>query len=694
MRLEDITVEIRSVALGRLGQVDLAEIDDLKIIKRFRNVGNWTMSLPADYDGAAQLAQAGRGLVVTGPGDKVLMSGPVTNFRKRETSDDSDGMWYFDGTDDMVHLADGLCFPTPGAAVTAQVDAYDIFASNAEDTLRHYVDVNRGPSAPVSRRVTGLVLEPASLGRGGTVLGRARFDQMGPFLDRLGSSGGVGFDIAQVGAQLQFQVYVPSDRSATVRMDIDNDMLTETEYGFSAPSTTRPVIAGQGEATERLFFQKTSAESLAAEAAWGRKIETFKDRRDTPDPAELEQQADTLLTEGGKTVTSLSVKPADETTMRYAVDWYLGDIVGVIVDGQELTSVVTEAIISIDTDGVRISATIGEPTGFDFESKMIAKTQDQEKRLQTLEKNNGSILDWANIIGKPLTFAPSAHTHPIADVTSLQAELDGKADYAIITAKLGTATPSAYPLGSSMFLTGINDGTWPEGYLTVVTDRVVAGRVGQTAFRATTGQVFTRVDAGSETWSTWREIAAPSQSNQLLVGQVKIIPLSVGGGTIDSNGDIEFTAVTSIDVNNVFPTEFREFEISYSVDTPSATLGGVNLNLRAAGVVANAGNYDLVTMSNAGSTSAMAVSVSTGLTGWFVDGGVSATLHHGVIRLRDPNAAAATRLQFTSYSRRPGAALLSVATRGGVHNLSTIYDGFRLSMPGGCTGVVRVYGIR
>lgn len=44
---------------------------------------------------------------------------------------------------------------------------------------------------------------------------------------------------------------------------------------------------------------------------------------------------------------------------------------------------------------------------------------------------------WDNVSGKPSTFAPSAHTHVIEDVTGLQAELDGKqpsGDYATTTA--------------------------------------------------------------------------------------------------------------------------------------------------------------------------------------------------------------------------------------------------------------------
>lgn len=39
-----------------------------------------------------------------------------------------------------------------------------------------------------------------------------------------------------------------------------------------------------------------------------------------------------------------------------------------------------------------------------------------------------SSVDWTAVLNKPSTFTPSAHTHPISDVTSLQTALDGKQD--------------------------------------------------------------------------------------------------------------------------------------------------------------------------------------------------------------------------------------------------------------------------
>ena len=38
----------------------------------------------------------------------------------------------------------------------------------------------------------------------------------------------------------------------------------------------------------------------------------------------------------------------------------------------------------------------------------------------------GGSVAWNDVTGKPATFTPSAHTHPIADVTNLQTTLDGK----------------------------------------------------------------------------------------------------------------------------------------------------------------------------------------------------------------------------------------------------------------------------
>lgn len=44
--------------------------------------------------------------------------------------------------------------------------------------------------------------------------------------------------------------------------------------------------------------------------------------------------------------------------------------------------------------------------------------------LEAIESGGEVTVTWTDIQGKPSTFPPSAHTHPISDVTSLQTTLD------------------------------------------------------------------------------------------------------------------------------------------------------------------------------------------------------------------------------------------------------------------------------
>jgi hypothetical protein len=41
--------------------------------------------------------------------------------------------------------------------------------------------------------------------------------------------------------------------------------------------------------------------------------------------------------------------------------------------------------------------------------------------------SGSTTVEWTDVLNKPSTFTPSAHTHAISDVTNLQTSLDGKA---------------------------------------------------------------------------------------------------------------------------------------------------------------------------------------------------------------------------------------------------------------------------
>lgn len=110
MRVSDIVLEVRSLALGRIGQIDIAYLLDSEFIKRFNNVGAWRIVLPSEYKMAKELAQPGRGIILEGP-YSTLMSGRVVSWDTAKTAMDPQGALTILGVDDCIHLADGYAWP-------------------------------------------------------------------------------------------------------------------------------------------------------------------------------------------------------------------------------------------------------------------------------------------------------------------------------------------------------------------------------------------------------------------------------------------------------------------------------------------------------------------------------------------------------------------------------------------------------
>jgi len=387
MRVEELIIEVRDPNLVRIGQIRPQDLVGSKFLLRHNNVGSWEITLPYNHPLGELLRLPGYGIVVTGPNDEVILSGPTLAAKLEQTQDNFDGNWLITGADDSLLLAERLAFPTPATDdLSAQTSAYDVRTGAAETVLKGYVNANLGPAAPAARQVSNLVLEP-DLARGDTVIGRARFNEVQQLLFDLAQTGGLGYRIAQTGGNLEFQVYVPQDLSGLIRLDLQNQRLSRAEYVYSSAKLTRAIVAGQGEAENRIFAEVTSADSLAAEALWGRRIEKFRDARDAEELSALEQRGQESLVDEGKTINEFSVTPSDDVSMRFAIDWNLGDKVTVVTHDLEGVAVVTEVGISIDADGVRLAATVGTPVGVDFQSKLIAKTEKIDQRVSELERN-------------------------------------------------------------------------------------------------------------------------------------------------------------------------------------------------------------------------------------------------------------------------------------------------------------------
>jgi hypothetical protein len=317
-------------------------------------------------------------------------SGPLTSAKRVQTQEDPEGTWELSGLTDDLILGEKLAYPTPAVAdVTAQTDEQDVRTGLASSIILGYVEANIGSLAPEERQIPNLVLgaDPAA---GSTLTGKARFDNLGELLTRLASVDGLGFSLRQSGSDLEFFVYVPEDRSAYVRMDIQNNFLTKSEYTYTAPEATRVIVGGAGDGVSRSFAEVTTTDSEDAETAWGRRIELFKDSRSENTSLALHQAGTEELADKGKTLEAVSVSPSDDVTMAFGTDWNLGDKIAVVVGENSIVQIVTEVAFSVSEDGIRIGATVGLPAVADEESTVAETQGDQGTRISNLERNTAS----------------------------------------------------------------------------------------------------------------------------------------------------------------------------------------------------------------------------------------------------------------------------------------------------------------
>jgi len=415
MRVEDLVVEVRDRSLDRIGVIPVQDLVGATFVVRYNNVGTWSVTVPYNNRLGEFLRLPGYGIVITGPGDQVLISGPTLTAKLEQTQDNTDGTWLIEGSSDDIILSERLAYPTPSTAdVTAQTSGYDIRTGPAETVIKEYIDVNMGPSAPAERTISYLNIE-ADAARGTTLAATARFNQIQDLIYDLAQVGELGYKVTQQNDTLVFSMYQPVDRSELVRMDIQNRKLSSSTYSYGTAKVTRAIVAGRGEAENRIFIERSNTDSLNAEVDWNRRIEVFKDARQSEDTDALNTAGDELLVDLGKTITEMSVTPSDDQTMIYGTDWNLGDRVTVVANQIETTAVVTEVGIQIAADGVRVGATVGTPVGIEFESKVLAKQQNHEDRISNLERSNsgyGINTSWdvegGTIGGTPPVFPPDA----------------------------------------------------------------------------------------------------------------------------------------------------------------------------------------------------------------------------------------------------------------------------------------------
>jgi hypothetical protein len=313
-------IYVRDANLNRVAEVD--DFNSLDLVLRFNSPSSWVLNLPTDSFAARELIKQRAGIIVVRDGQTIL-SGMVTN-RKRKWEVLGD-VTTVSGVDDTVWLARRLAYPVPSGPPYTTAE-HDVRTDKAETVMRQYVDYNAGPNARSERRVPRLTLA-VDQGRGKTVTGRARFDVLIDLLSSLALAGGdLGFRIVQVGQNLEFQVYQPTDKTKTAIFSPLLGNLREFEYSSDDAEANYVIVGGQGEGTARTFVERGDSTSITK---YGR-IESFLDRRDTTDDTELNQAIDEELAQKAEKM-SLSISPIDTEQLKFGREYGLGDKVSVVI---------------------------------------------------------------------------------------------------------------------------------------------------------------------------------------------------------------------------------------------------------------------------------------------------------------------------------------------------------------------------
>lgn len=391
MRTDELIVEVRNPDRSREGQLLAEDLVGALFVPRKNEIGSWKVVLPAtivDSGGVRRphhlcevLRQEESGLIVSGPGG-VILSGPMDDASYSESTENPWGEWEITGIADLIVVDDALAYGDPSKyGLAAQDAANDIQSGPAETVLLSYINRNIGPAAVAERRVPGLTIQ-ATQGRGPNVRKTPRFQILFELAQEILTGTTLLLDVVQVGQLLEARVTEATDLSLDVRFDFANDQIIRNEYSKSAPGLTDVIVAGQGEGVARKMIRRTTAGSK-----WGRRRERFLDQRNTDDDTELAQAGDEKLAEAEAERTAFKIVPNTSLELIYGVDWKVGDIVSVVVAGEEIAVPITSAPIAVTANGVLVGATVGNPTSTKWEDAVDKRLRQMERRQSQYERS-------------------------------------------------------------------------------------------------------------------------------------------------------------------------------------------------------------------------------------------------------------------------------------------------------------------
>lgn len=240
--------------------------------------------------------------------------------------------------------------------------AYDQVNSNAEEAMKHYVDLNCVNPVDVNRKIQSLVIAP-NLARGGSIVYQSRLKQLDAELEAISLSSGLGWGVALDVANMQWIFESYEGRNLTAGQIVNPPVIFAVEFDAVRAQTfidsdvgyrNTGYVGGQGEGEDRTIIEVGSGLSGLD------RFEAFIDARDVSDETDLGERGQQKLSEmsGIQTFDNEILTNGPYT---YLEDWNLGDIVTAMNRkwGVTLDARITEVKEILEPGGFRIEATFG-----------------------------------------------------------------------------------------------------------------------------------------------------------------------------------------------------------------------------------------------------------------------------------------------------------------------------------------------
>lgn len=287
---------------------------------------------------------------IIGRDDQVAFGGDLTKIHRK--NDRGIPEWELTGVGDLQVVADRLTYPNPQKSENEQDVSHYKYTGVASQAVHALLEANLGAHALPPRRALGAQIR--SIEGGSQVSVETRLKNLLTECQTICSTGGVVLEAYPQPKGYLIVVRPPTVRTKSVVFTQQGGEVLGWELTNNAPTATTVVVGGQGEGASRTLETRTRPND------WGRRIEVFKDRRDTDEAADLEKAASEELDKGQATQT-LKLEFRETPRLQFGRNFQLGDTVtAILATGLRAELPVTQA--KVEWDGYQnrtVSLTLG-----------------------------------------------------------------------------------------------------------------------------------------------------------------------------------------------------------------------------------------------------------------------------------------------------------------------------------------------